>query len=123
MRNSNQTYYQTLPALHRQYREMTKQLAFHAGTSEDYDKWKKSLWAALKTITGLDRIKSCALEPRILEKKQMDGYERIKMIIQTEPEIFMPFYILKPGDMRPGEKRSALFRAKERYVIKEIALS
>jgi dienelactone hydrolase len=102
---SGQKYYTSLPKLHKIYEKKHRALGFNANNIEDYEQWRMELRAKLKEITGMDKIKACALEPQFIESCELDVYRRVKMIIQTEEEIWMPFYVLIPKDMVAGEKR------------------
>jgi dienelactone hydrolase len=48
---------------------------------------------------------SCALNPKMVDSEKFSGYKRDKVIIQTEPGVWMPLYILVPDGIRPAEKR------------------
>ena len=49
-------------------------------------------------------MKSCDLIPQLLERVDLkDGITREKVVIQVEPDIFMPMYILIPKTVRQGE--------------------
>lgn len=50
----------------------------------------------------------CALNPRSAGVEHMDGYTREKMFIETEPGVIMPFYVLKPEGVLPGDKLPAV---------------
>lgn len=53
------------------------------------------LWKLL----GLEHMESCALNPVMEERVILEnGIIREKVVIQTEPDVWMPVYILIPGD-------------------------
>lgn len=86
----------------------TKSLAFHAADRDQYNQWKRQAREKLQEIIGLNRMEVCELKPQRLELEQLDGYRREKWLIQTEPDIWMPFYILIPDARVPHEKRSCV---------------
>jgi len=44
-------------------------------------------------------MEHCALHPQLLETRQFAGYTREKIIIQTEPDVWMPCFVLIPDPM------------------------
>jgi dienelactone hydrolase len=56
-------------------------------------------------------MQSCDLNPVVIEEVDMGDYKRKKVILETEPGIFMPLYVLIPGDIKEGEKRPAVIAA------------
>lgn len=74
----------------------------------EYEEWKKKVRSKLTEISGIGRMEKCGLMPELLVSVEMDGYRRDKMIIQTEPDVWMPFYILIPDGLEDGEKRPCI---------------
>lgn len=81
---------------------------YGAATKEEHEIWSLSLREKLKELIGLDQMQECQPCPETLESVPCDGYVRTKMLIQVEPDVFMPFYVLRPDDMKEGEKRTAV---------------
>ncbi|QTL97301.1 hypothetical protein GM661_04540 [Iocasia frigidifontis] len=90
------------------YDNISARYAFKAEYLSQYRLWKKKLRVKLADITGLNQMTFSELKPEVLETEKMDDYKRIKMIIQTEPAVLMPFYILLPDDLQEGEERAAV---------------
>ena len=86
-------------------------LAVKTGNVYEYQLWKEDLRVKIRELLGLCIMQSAPLNPQTLENVQMDGYTRIKMTIDTEPDITMPFYALIPDGLSPGEKRPAVLAA------------
>lgn len=101
-------YYTSMEHLIKVYERKARQLRFDAGSIREYDEWKQRVRSKLREITGMDGMEPCGLSPMLLETKQMDGYRRDKMIIQTEPDVWMPFYILVPDGIGEGERRPCM---------------
>ena len=76
--------------------EKGRTLKFDSNSLLEYENWSDTLEKKLREITGIGRIQSCELSPRVLEARQMDGYIREHVIIQTEPKVWMPLYVLIP---------------------------
>ncbi|MFC5652608.1 dienelactone hydrolase family protein [Paenibacillus solisilvae] len=103
-----ETFYTSTESLSRLFDKNVRKLRFQGETAEAFRTWKQEAAAQLKKVTGMDQMEYCDLEPRILGTEQMDGYRREKWLIQTEPDVWMPFYILLPDGIAEGETRPAM---------------
>lgn len=79
-----------------------------AATRVEFEAWKKKAYVKLYTLLGLDRMRTCELNPRLLGTEKLDGYRREKWLIDTEPGIIMPFYALIPDDMHANGRFSCV---------------
>jgi dienelactone hydrolase len=70
--------------------------AFRAKTRTEYELWKKGFRQLLSRLLGFDKMLRCEPNPQLIGSETMDGYAREKFVINTEPGVQMPFYILKP---------------------------
>jgi len=104
-------YYTTYECMLDAFDSCARKLAYNASNIDEYNEWKKKLRDELNNITGISKMKKCELMPQVLENRQMDGYVRKKVIIQTENKVWMPFYILVPDDLKEGEKRPSIIAA------------
>ena len=98
---SEQYFLNRFDTIHRKYE-------FNAKSKEEFAVWKEDFRNELREITGISSMLECEPNLSLLESKQMDGYTRSKYIIETEPEIIMPFYVLIPDDLKEGERRPAI---------------
>lgn len=91
-------YYTSLESMKDRYEGQEKSCAFQAGNLLEYAQWKKSTRTRLRKLTGLHKLKKCELKPQLLEQEvsKDHGYIREKWLIQTEKNVWMPFYLLKP---------------------------
>ncbi len=80
------------------FEKTNRQFSFQAKNLSEYNEWKVNLTQKLIELIGLDKMEKCDANPKVLSMEEMDGYTRTKMLIQTEPDVFMPFYILKPNN-------------------------
>lgn len=103
-----ETYYTTMEYLLDVYDKTSRKMGVRAKNMKEFQEWKEKARYKLWEITGLDQMQKCDLNPKLLESKKMDGYKRDKIIIQTEPGVWMPFYVLIPGDLKIGEKRQCM---------------
>ncbi|MFC0212657.1 alpha/beta hydrolase family protein [Paenibacillus chartarius] len=105
-------YYPMLPSLMRKAYTADKRLGFQADSLPGLEAWRGELRSKLAELTGLDRMKACALDPQHMEGPvQLDGYRREKLRIQTEQDVWMPFYVLVPDGLKSGEKRPVVIAA------------
>lgn len=95
MNYSYRTFFQNI------YREQGQQFAFSARNKREFAVWKEKLRAALWEELGLSVLEQVS-KRRPLQKEQLveeireKGYYRRKYVVETLPEVFMPFYMLIP---------------------------
>lgn len=106
-----QQFYTCLESMAKVYDSLVRVHAYHARTMEEHLEWKTKVRQKLFEITGLARMPRCNLLPRKISVEAMDGYTREKYLIQTETDVWMPFYILIPGDMKTGERKPCFIAA------------
>jgi cephalosporin-C deacetylase-like acetyl esterase len=93
------------------YDDNSRKWALKAEDVSAYELWKNHLRETLKDLTGMSLMKSCELAPKLIESRQFNGYRRDKVVIQTEPEVYMPMYILIPDGLKEKEKRPGIIAA------------
>ncbi|MCR1842242.1 dienelactone hydrolase family protein [Murimonas intestini] len=81
---------------------------FIASDTAEFGAWSESLRLKLNELMGTDQMTLCPPRPRVAEEIACDGYVRKKILIDTEEDITMPFYMLIPSGVYKGEKRTAL---------------
>lgn len=97
-------YYTSMEHFIKMYDKYGRRNKFKASSVEEYNLWKEEIRGTLKELIGLDMMETCDLEPRLLEKTILSsGITREKMLIQVEPNVFMPFYVLTPKEL-PKDK-------------------
>ena len=102
------TYYTTLDSSVKRYEEGIRKFAFHAGSREEYEDWKRALRKRLTEITGMNRCQRADEELNFLEEEMDEGYLRRSYTIQTEPGVRMPFWLYLPETARSaGQKKDA----------------
>ena len=87
-----------------------RQDGMKAETKEEYESWKKSIIPLLKSLLALNRMENCSLDPIVEERVEAEpGIIREKVIIQVEPQVYMPVFILIPEKKeREGRQKCAL---------------
>lgn len=89
--------------LKRLYNEDARQLAFKRDDSGGFDRWQKEARTELHSMLGLDKIEtSLGDHEPVVELGASDDlglYSRQHGVIETEPDVRIPFWLLKPkGD-------------------------
>lgn len=93
-------YYTSMEYYKRLYRESGREFAFRAQNTEEYLKWKQGLRARLADITGLGRCIPCEPVHEHVRTEEVCGFTAEYHTLQTEPEIVMPFFLLRPKKQR-----------------------
>jgi dienelactone hydrolase len=99
-------YYTSLEYYVRLFETGKREFAYSADTQEEYRIWKKQLSARLCEISGINRCILCNHEHRYLYTETIEGLTAEYHVIETEPGIRMPFYLLWPQEKQ--EKLSIL---------------
>ncbi|QTH40266.1 hypothetical protein J4772_22020 [Cohnella sp. LGH] len=108
---SIKTYYTAMESLVGRFDREARRLRLEASDADAYEAWKTKARSDLSDLIGIARMETCELLPERLEIVQEDGYRREKWLIQTEPGVWMPFYLLLPDDLQPGERRPCMIAA------------
>lgn len=103
-----QKYSTSFLQLLRLYDSQERPFSLQAESVRDYNKWKRKTREKLKEIAGFSQLEPCEPEWVPLDERQEKGYHRIKGALKTEPEVFMPMYILVPDSLKQGEKRAGV---------------
>lgn len=116
-------YYTSMKHLLKVFDSEAREMPFEAPDIPVYEKWKKSVRDKLSEITGVSRMEKCAPEPECLESVQLDGYRRDKLIIRTEPDVWMPFYVLIPDSLEKGVKGRSIITPHGHYSAGKFSVS
>lgn len=84
-----------------------QKFAFRASDRDEYEQWRKEFRGALRERLGLAVLEQIGAEvrdrpPRLLGETKEDGFLRRKYVMETLPEVFMPFYMLIPDGAEAG---------------------
>ncbi len=101
-------YYSSLGSILNTFDEEGRRLALRAESASDFNEWKTAVRAKLRDISGLDRMGDCPLKASLLESEELEFFKREKWLIQTEPEVWMPFYALIPHGLESGKKTPSI---------------
>ena len=90
-------FYGSLRGMQDKFDKYARQDAFTGSTREEWEAWKETSRETLKDLLGWKYMETCDLAPRVEEVVELEnGIRREKVILQVEPEVYMPMYILIP---------------------------
>lgn len=90
-------FYTSVTHMSRVFDKYARRNGLKAETKEEYLGWKDRTRRKLIELIGLDRMEMCPLKPIVKEKVIVeDGITREKVLIQVEPDVWMPMFILIP---------------------------
>lgn len=90
-------YYDSLDGMMKKYDRLGRKEAFGGGDQEEWKRWKQRAGKHLWELLGMDEMENCPLCPKLLERTELfGGIIREKVLLQTEPDVWMPVYILIP---------------------------
>lgn len=96
-------YYGSLPGMLKKYGKVSRSDCFCGKNRKEFEEWKSGARKLLGELIGLPRMESCALEPVLLERISLEkGISREKVLLQVEPDTWMPVYILIPDGEQKG---------------------
>ena len=90
-------YYGSRKGMLAKYDRLARKDAFTGASAEEFEQWGKQARKTLGKLLGLENMEKCPLEPKVLERVEAaEGILREKVLLQVEPEVYMPVYILIP---------------------------
>lgn len=95
-------YYTTMPRMQQRFDSVTRQMAADCSSRAHLERWQKKAREHVGKVLGLPTFEKVPLSPELLETMQMNGYTQQKVIIDTEPGIRMPVYVLIPEKSLSG---------------------
>lgn len=90
-------YYTCLSQMEKRFEKNGRKQAMRAETREEYHEWKNGVRKLLWKTLGMDKMETCSLSPVLIERMEAEpGIIREKVLLQVEPEVWMPVFILIP---------------------------
>ncbi len=95
-------FYTTEEYLKLRFERYGRQCAYGAATLEEHEKWKMETKKRLASVIGIDRVIPAEASPTLLSSVRFEanenggGFIAEKWLLETEPTVFMPFYLLVP---------------------------
>lgn len=98
-------FYGSLAGMQRKFDKYSRQDAFQGDTVAEFTAWQQQARETLKDLLGWKYMEDCPLNPVVEERIiRKDGIVREKVIIQVEPDTYMPMYILIPAKYADAEQ-------------------
>lgn len=97
MQPAQQTHYYTTHAyLQRRFQNLNRKLAFRAEDRESWEAWHTATVQKLRELIGYETMEQCSANPEITRTEDLGDYIRQHIVIQTEPGVEMPMFVLIP---------------------------
>jgi len=91
---SPESYYEEL------YKENIPALTFTAKNIREWKRWKRKLRQKIKETLGSFPKEKVDLKPEVLEREELDGYIREKVVFESEKRASIPAYLLIPAGLK-----------------------
>lgn len=92
----------------KRYRERKPLMPMTATNEDELCSWQAQFREKLLETLGELPSERCQLEPLIIERVEMEDCWREKVLINSEPDMAVPAYLLIPKDLQSNERRSAI---------------
>jgi dienelactone hydrolase len=99
-------FYTAETHLARRFERVGRQLGVRGETPEEVGAWQNELRIALARCLGMDAFESCPARVEVRGRERLDDHVREDLVLETEPDVWMPFYLLLPPDL--GAPRPAV---------------
>ncbi len=86
------------------YANDSPELVFSANSLAEMDDWRVALRARTRSLLGLDVLRSEGLVPpraRVVERIEEETLIREKVLVQTQPDMWVPAWVLIPRHVEP----------------------
>lgn len=90
------TFFTSQARLARAFQSGARQAAFTGESVAQAQQWQADSRALLSKLLGLERMESCAPAAQLRSTQTSDGIVREEWLLQTEPDVWMPFTLLLP---------------------------
>ncbi len=91
-------YYTTEEYMRLRFERFGRGHAYNARTAEEHELWYALTAERLADIIGLTRSIPVRSDPQLTAERRYDGFTRQRWLLETEPTVFMPFYLLVPDE-------------------------
>jgi len=94
--------------LQHMYEVSGRSLSFDETRIADFETWRRQFLDALASGMGGMPQFDVPLDPQVTDSVQEDGYTRHRLLLQTEPMMNVPCWLLVPDDIAAGERRAGV---------------
>ncbi len=82
--------------LYDKFDEQYRSIGFSCISIDEHMRWKEMIKKELSEISGINKMNGCPFDAQIVESENFDSFVREKIIINTQNNIKMPVYVLRP---------------------------
>ena len=90
------SFYETIPVYLKKFDREKLAYRFQANTAKEHQAWRERAQKRLWEITGIELCEKADLQPQKLSEERKEDYRIETWVIQTEPDIWMPFDLYVP---------------------------
>ncbi len=91
-------YYSSLDFYVKAFEDKPREYAFSAQSREECVLWQSTLRNRLCEISGVNRGVRCEGRHEFLRTDDINGLSGEYHLLETEPDVWMPFYLFRPGE-------------------------
>lgn len=85
-----------------------RRMAFRGESAAEARSWQGELRAVVARCLGMDAFEPCPPRLESRGEERLADHIREDLVLETEPGVWMPFYCLRPLDLKLGERRAAV---------------
>jgi dienelactone hydrolase len=89
-------YYDSRGQLREHLAAQGRRMAMQAQSAEEWTAWSAAARARLAQLLGLARMTPAPANARMTDSVDCGGYSREHWLMETEPRVTMPFFLLRP---------------------------
>ncbi len=87
-------------ALKKRFNRVSRRMAFHGIGRTDALAWQKKARRRFAERLGLPRFNACSPKAKKISTVALDGLVREEWLIQTERDVWMPYYLFIPPEAK-----------------------
>src|SRR5439155_13704183 len=91
-------FYTAEAHLVRRFERVGRRLGVRGETAEEVRTWQCELRGAVARCLGMDTFEPCPLRIETRGRERLEDHAREDLVLETEPDVWMPFYLLLPLD-------------------------
>ncbi|HYF51204.1 MAG TPA: alpha/beta hydrolase family protein [Planctomycetota bacterium] len=91
-----ETFLTSEVALSQRFERVARKSAFTGSNAREATAWQESARRRFASLLGLDKFERAPAKPQKTGSVKLDGLTREEWRIQTEPDVWMPFYLFIP---------------------------
>lgn len=92
-------FYTAEAHLARRFERVGRRLGVRGETPEEVRAWQNELRAVFARCMGMETFERCPARIELRGRERLDDHTREDLVLETEPDVWMPFYLLLPPDV------------------------